>query len=288
VICHAPWSQAIFGSVVRKSATPLVFWAHDVMTGRHWTERLARRVVPDLAICNSRFTAGSLGTLYPAAPHAVVYAPVDTSQAAIDADGRRLARACLNTPEGAIAVVQASRLERWKGHGVLVEALSQLRDLPNWVWWQVGGAQRPAEAALLADLKRAVERAGLGDRVRWTGERDDVPTLLAAADIYCQPNTEPEPFGVVFIEALAAALPVVTSRIGGACEVIDDSCGALVEPRNATALAGELRTLIVNGEDRARLSRAAPGRARALCDASTQLKRLAVTLQSLVAAEVGA
>jgi hypothetical protein len=70
--------------------------------------------------------------------------------------------------------------------------------------------------------------------------------------------------------------------------VIDDSCGALVEPRNATALAGELRTLIVNGEDRARLSRAAPGRARALCDASTQLKRLAVTLQSLVAAEVGA
>ena len=56
----------------------------------------------------------------------------------------------------------------------------------------------------------------------------DVPRLLAAADIHCQPNISPEPFGIAFIEALAAGLPVVTSAIGGAIEIVDDTCGRLV------------------------------------------------------------
>ena len=64
VVCHAAWSQALFGGVVRRANVPLVFWAHDVATGTHWTERLARRVRPDLVICNSRYTAESLTRLY--------------------------------------------------------------------------------------------------------------------------------------------------------------------------------------------------------------------------------
>ena len=63
VICHAAWSQAFFGGVVRRAGLPLVFWAHDAVTGRHWTERLAKRVVPDLAICNSAYTAAALTSM---------------------------------------------------------------------------------------------------------------------------------------------------------------------------------------------------------------------------------
>jgi glycosyltransferase involved in cell wall biosynthesis len=47
----------------------------------------------------------------------------------------------------------------------------------------------------------------IADRVRFAGQRDDVPRLLAAADLHCQPNSSPEPFGVAFVEALAAGLP---------------------------------------------------------------------------------
>jgi glycosyltransferase involved in cell wall biosynthesis len=288
VICHAPWSQAIFGGVVRRAPAPLVFWAHDVMTGRHWTERLARRVVPDLAICNSRFTAGTLGSLYPAAPHAIVYAPVETSRLPPDAEHRRRVRRTLATPDDAVVIVQASRSERWKGHAVLLEALSHLHGVPRWVWWQVGGAQRPAETAFLASLKQLAGRFGLEDRVRWVGERDDVPALLAAADVYCQANVEPEPFGVAFVEALGAGLPVVTSEIGGACEVVDRSCGVLVQPRDPLALAAALRLLIDDAPRRARLSEAAPARARQLCDPSSQLQRLASVLHEMAPAEVGA
>jgi glycosyltransferase involved in cell wall biosynthesis len=49
--------------------------------------------------------------------------------------------------------------------------------------------------------------------------RSDVARLLAAADIHCQPNIGPEPFGITFIEALYAGLPLVTTSIGGAIEM---------------------------------------------------------------------
>ena len=79
-----------------------------------------------------------------------------------------------------------------------------------------GGAQRSHEAVYLAELRQAADRAGIGDRVRFLGQRTDVPDLLAAADVFCQPNTGPEPFGIAFVEALYAGLPVVTRRWRGA------------------------------------------------------------------------
>jgi len=91
VICHAPWTQGLFGGVIRRAGRPLVFWAHDVMTGRHWTERLARPVTPDLAICNSHFTGRSLAALYPGLTPIIVYAPVE--MAAAGATGRSAVRA---------------------------------------------------------------------------------------------------------------------------------------------------------------------------------------------------
>src|SRR6266851_2198087 len=284
VICHAPWAQGLFGGVARRAGVPLAFWAHDVMKGRHWTERLARRVAPDLAICNSRFTASTLGSLYANVPSAVVYAPVEMRRSPMDDEERRLTRVSLNTPERAIAIILASRSEPWKGHMVLLEALSDLRDVPGWVWWQVGGAQRPAEAVFLGSLKQMANRFGISDRVRWIGERDDVPRLLAAADLYCQPNLEPEPFGVAFVEALAAGLPVVTVGRGGACEIVDASCGVLVPPRDPHALAAELKPLIEDDGRRARLAAASPTRARRLCDPATSLRRLADVLSVMTPA----
>jgi len=288
VICHAPWSHAIFGAVVRRAGVPLVFWAHDVMTGRHWTERLARRISPVLAICNSRFTSGTLARLFPDAPSAVVYAPVNTRHAPMGADERRAIRTFLNTADDATVIVQASRSEEWKGHALLLKALAELRDLPNWIWWQVGGAQRPAEAAFLESLQRSAKRLGILDRVRWAGERDDVPRVLAAADIYCQANLKPEPFGIVFIEALAAGLPVITTGMGGPCEIVDERCGMLVTPRDEHRLAAALRSLVSDPVRRSQLAASAPPRARTLCDPAHALHQLKDVLTEMTAAPVHA
>ena len=63
---------------------------------------------------------------------------------------------------------------------------------------------------------------GLEPRVRFLGERRDVPLLMRAVDLFCQPNEGPEPFGVVFAEALLSGVPVVTADTGGAPEIVSD------------------------------------------------------------------
>lgn len=187
----------------------------------------------------------------------------------------------LETSEDATVIVQTSRLERWKGHAVLIEALGLLRDRSGWTVWLVGGAQRPHEHDYLAELRTRTAGLGIGDRVRFVGQRRDVHRLLAAADIHCQPNTEPEPFGIAFIEALYAGCPVVATRLGGALEIVSPDCGLLVEPGDPVGLAEALGRLVGDAGLRARLGAAGPARAHALCDPNAVRTRLATLLHLL-------
>jgi glycosyltransferase involved in cell wall biosynthesis len=118
--------------------------------------------------------------------------------------------------------------------------------------------------------------------MRFLGPRTDVPRLLAAADIHCQPNTGPEPFGIAFVEALYAGLPVVTTALGGALEIVDDRCGILVPPDDASALTAALASLIREPSRRKELGHGGVARAKELCDPVTQLPQLYEVLQGCV------
>ncbi len=286
VICHAPWSQAIFGPVVRESALPLVFWMHDATEGRHWLERWARRTPPELAICNSRYTASTLSKLYGNLRSQVVYCPVAFADFESHSAQRLAAREEFETPEDAVVIIQVSRMEAWKGHALHLEALAHLREMPDWICWMVGGAQRPAEVSYHEELQSLANQWRIKERVRFVGERADVSRLLHAADIFCQPNARPEPFGITFIEALSAGLPVVATALGGACEIINDSCGMLVPPADAQALAAALRELIRNPAQRVALGVSGPERALELCAPARQLERLHAALMTVAHLEM--
>ncbi len=272
VVCHSCWLHALFAPVVRVCGLPLVFWAHNPPEGRHWLERWARLTRPHLVVANSRWTASAVPKLFPDVRCEAVYLPVPAPAPA----DRAAIRAALDTPRDAAVVVQASRLEPWKGHAVLLEALAELADIPGWVCWIAGGAQRRQEAEYLAGLQRIAARLGIADRVRFLGQRSDVRELLAAADIHCQPNIGPEPFGIAFVEALYAGLPVVTTALGGALEIVNEACGVLVPAEDVGALGAALRRLIADPAGRSRLGRAGPVRARALCDPAEALGRMHV------------
>lgn len=273
VVCNSAWTLAIFGPAVRAAGLPLALWLHDAPDGTGWLERWARRTPPDLLVCNSRFTERAARRVYPRSAREVVYCPLSLD--APPAGARAAVRAELDTPESACVVVQASRMESWKGQTLHLEALGLLRDVPGWVCWMVGGGQRPREVEYLNGLKRLAAGVGIGDRVRFTGQRADVPRLLAAADIFCQPNTGPEPFGLALVEALAAGLPVVTTDSGGAREVVEESCGRRVAAGDARALARSLGELIGDAELRASLGGRGPSRARELCEPARQTAALA-------------
>jgi glycosyltransferase involved in cell wall biosynthesis len=80
----------------------------------------------------------------------------------------------------------------------------------------------------------------------------------------------------------------VTTAIGGALEIVDDSCGALVPPSDATALSGSLERLMNDASLRARLGARARTRARELSDPATQLHRLHDVLASISVSSVRA
>jgi len=278
--CHSAWTQALFGPVVREAGVPLVFFQHDALAGKHWLERWARVTPPDLVISNSHFSAATLENLYPRVPKKVRYLPVQASSAAAGPGERERVRAELGTGEQNVVIVQACRMEEWKGHRLLLEALGRLKAVPGWVLWIAGGAQRPHEVRYLAELEAQASRLGIRERVRFLGQRSDVPRLLRAADIHCQPNLGPEPFGIAFIEALQAGLPVITTAMGGPLEIVDGTCGMLVPPR-PEPLAEALRWLVEEPEERRRLGAAGPARAAALCEPSVFLRGLAEDLQTL-------
>ena len=283
VVCHSAWAQGIFGPVVRAAGRPLGFWLHDPPGDRlAWVERWAARCRPDVVVCNSRYTSARLDRIYPGVPSGLVYCPVAPPVA--EASGRDAARAEFGAGPGTCVILQIGRWERHKGHLAHLEGLALLKDR-DWACWQVGEPQRPHEFAYRDEVKAAADRLGIADRVKLLGWQPDLGRLLAAADIYCQPNVGPEPFGITFIEALYAGLPIVGTPLGGPAEIITGEVGVLTPPGDAAALAGVLGSLIDDPARRARLGAAGPARARELSDPGLQLGHLRALLDLAVAAD---
>src|SRR3990172_8459324 len=146
---------------------------------------------------------------------------------------------------------------------------------PPGSWVAPSGGGGGAEDISRAGLERQTNEARIAHRVHFLGARDDVASLLWASDVYCQPNTQPEPFGISFIEALYAGLPVVATDLGGAREIVTPACGVLVPPRDPRALRDALERMMTDAGLRQRLRAAAPARAAALCAPEAAVQRLA-------------
>ena len=152
----------------------------------------------------------------------------------------------------AVAVVVLGALERRKGHAVLLAAAAQLGDDLRYVFCGDGGERGTLEETA----------ARLPGRVGFAGFRRDVATCLAAADVVAMPSLH-EGLGVAALEAMAAARPVIASRVGGLGEVVvDGETGILVPPSDPPALAAGLTRLARDRDLRARYG--AAGRARVL------------------------
>jgi glycosyltransferase involved in cell wall biosynthesis len=279
VVCHSTWVHGIFAPVARRAGVPLAFWLHDVVRGGTWADRLATRTPPALAVCTSRFAQGALGRLWAHVPAEVVYPPVPEPRA--DAAARLQVRAEMDTPFHEVVFLMASRFDPAKGHRVLLDALASMPEVKGWTCWIAGGASTPREAAHLAAMRALAEGAGIAGRVRFLGERADVPRLMAAADVLCQPNLAPDAFGIAFVEGMYAGLPVVTSALGGALEAVAPTTGILVAPGRVDALAEALRELAGSSGRRAELGAAGPARARALCDPHQQAERMRQVLATV-------
>jgi glycosyltransferase involved in cell wall biosynthesis len=115
------------------------------------------------------------------------------------------------------------------------------------------------EDAYAAGLRTQAEQLGVADRVRFLGEREDVPTLLRAADAVVHTAVDAEPFGRVVVEGMLARRPVIATDAGGVREILRDGVtGLLVPPGDPVALAGAVE----------RVRAFSPAERAARCDAA--------------------
>lgn len=138
----------------------------------------------------------------------------------------------LRLPAGAQLVLTVARFVEQKGHRFLLQAIPTiLAACPAVQFLWVG------RGLLEKELRREVQKRGLEPAVRFLGWRNDVPALLAAADLVVLPSLF-EGLPLFILEAMAAGRPVVaTSTLGTDEAVVDDVTGRLVPPGNPQALA---------------------------------------------------
>jgi glycosyltransferase involved in cell wall biosynthesis len=274
VVFHGSWTHAMFATVARDRGSVVAFWQHAPIMNPQWLDRWAGWTAPHVSIANSRFTATALA--FPGVPARVIYCPVPMPPHLSNED-RRGRRAALGADDHDIVVFMAARLEMWKGHSTLIEASRLVRSGRLRIWI-AGGVQRPVERAYLDQLESAVSRKGSGASVTLLGERTDVSTLMRLADVYCQPNLAPEPFGIAIAEAMRAELPCVVSNMGGAAELVDRTCGILTTPGDAPGVASAIDSLAEDRAGRVSLGRAGALRAASLTDPAGRLAELASAL----------
>jgi len=170
---------------------------------------------------------------------------------------RAEARRALGLPAHGPLIGAVGRLSPEKGQVVLLRALPAILAAFPRAACVVAG-EGPARAQLEAETRRL----GIGDRVVLLGFRRDVPRVLAALDLFVQPSIY-EGFGLSLLEAMAAGLPVVASRVGGIPEVVEDGrTGLLVPSQDPAALAAAIVRLLGDAEGAQRLGESAANHAR--------------------------
>ncbi|WP_414447910.1 glycosyltransferase family 4 protein [Burkholderia sp. 22PA0099] len=247
---------ALAGRIARK---PVVWHLRDIVSHEHFGSkqlfaiRHCARLGVTRVIANSNASAQAYLALTGGEEEAVdvVFNGIDAAPfVALEATPQAALRARLGLPETAWIVGSFSRLARWKGQHLLLDAAVRDPDLHV----VLVGAPLFGEDEYAAELQDLVAQRGLGDRVTFAGFQRDIAAWMKAVDVVAHTSITPEPFGRVIVEGMLARRPVVAARAGGVVEIVDDGVnGLLCEPGDAVSLSEALGALRHDRERRERL-----------------------------------
>ena len=276
---------ALYGGVAAKLArVPLVVQPNDRLVEDYMPSsairltRTALRWMPDAIVANSQTTLRTLGRpahwRHPRF-ETVIYPPVPSVETFECRNG------------SALRIGMVGRIAPWKGQHVFLEALAKAfgekddgssGEKVEWEAIVVGCALfGEDEQRYEADLRTIAGDLGIEGRVTFLGFRDDVPRELSQMDILVHASINPEPFGLVVVEAMAAGLAVVAAAPGGPAEVVEDGVTGLLYPTaDVRALADALRTLAGDEPLRSRIGMAAKAKSAEFTPARTAASMIAV------------
>jgi lipopolysaccharide heptosyltransferase II len=151
------------------------------------------------------------------------------------------------TDKKAFTVVMIGRITPLKGHSYFLKAMARvIHQMPS-VKVQIIGDAPPKKQFYKEELILLTKRLGITNQVEFMGNRRDIPQLLSKADCLVLSTITQEAFGRVIIEAQAAGVPVVATRVGGVSEIIEhEKTGLLVLPKEIEAMSDAVLRILNN------------------------------------------
>jgi glycosyltransferase involved in cell wall biosynthesis len=257
---RAPAWSALFAA--RKLGLPFVTTYHGVYNGNSGLKKFYNSIMArgDVVIANSDYTRAHVLKVHRVDPKRVVSIPrgVDLERfdpARVDAARVENVRGLwgVRPDDTRPIVLLPSRLTKWKGQQVLVEAAARIEQArPGSALYVLAGDSQ-GRAEYVADLHDLARRLGVAEQVRIVGHLVDMPAALMAAQVAVFPVTDPEAFGRAAVEAQAMGVPVIASALGGYTETVaDGDSGFLVPPGDPARLATTIERVLALSPDQRR------------------------------------
>ena len=242
----------LFGALFKPGRVPLLWYLHDYLSNRVTMKPLLQRLASrcTLVVANSQSVADDIRVaLLHGPPVQAVYNPVDVSR--FKPDGPRLDLDVLSglpsALPGIVRIGLVATFAYWKGHEVFLQAAAMVSGAAR--FYVIGGPVYATAGSqrTLEELRSMARSLGVEEKVGFTGFVDDVPAAMRALDVVVHASTEPEPFGLVIIQAMACGRATVISAAGGAVELVEPEVSTLThQPGNVTGLAGALERLVAD------------------------------------------
>ncbi len=243
-----------------------------------WLERWAARWLTAriVAVAQAERDLGCAHGVGRKDQYAVIHSGIDPRPFS-DPFDRAGTRASLGVPESAPVVGVVGRLSRQKNPLGFLDAARRVHQQnpdAHFVW--VG------DGPLMEATRQRARALGLEEVFRLVGARRDIPAVLHALDLFALPSLW-EAFPITILEAMAAGLPCVATRVQGVPEaVVDGETGLLVPPGDAGVLAQALLTLLADGGQRTRMGAAGRRRLETHFRREQMLSRLAMLYEEAV------
>lgn len=252
-------SSAVFagGLAARLARIPHIWHIHEIITQPQWLNKLIARnldVLADQVVAVSTPVKDNLLLGYPQldAKIRVIHNGIDHKKFShVQPVAVQQLRQQWQATPNTVVIGMIGRISAWKGQPFFLQAAARMVNLqPNIRFVLVGGCV-PGETWRLDALRQQVDELGLAPFVHIDDFRLDIPTVLAAFDIFALPSIRPDPFPTVVLEAMAAAKPVVATAHGGATEQLDPGqTGFLVSPTDPAEMASAFQVLVDDVEKR--------------------------------------
>lgn len=289
-LVHARSRAPAFSALWAAHATKIPFVAtyHGVYNAKSGLKRWYNAVMTKgaVVIANSEYTREHVIREHGVAADKVVAIPrgVDLSRfepAVVGADRIEALRQAWGVAPGEsrLKVLLAGRLTRWKGQGLLVQAMALLKSRGQDKVLLLLAGDDQGRKGYRAELEAAIAQAGLQDAVKLVGHCDDMPAAYLLADLAIAPSLEPEAFGRTAVEPQVMGRPVMAADHGATREtVVPGETGWLVAPGDAEAWATALlEAADLGASARQSMGQAARLRARrlysvdAMCEATLKV-----------------